>query len=329
MYSNFQNKKVLLRGLLTAIVLALAAKFLSSHYKAPAMLFALLLGLSFHFVYRDLNTRQGIDITADLILKLAVGLLGFRLSFDSLQNIGFYSIFLVFLMVFLTIGFGLVLAKIFKKELTFGILSGGSVAICGASAALAIFSVLPRSPFGDRDMALVVVGVTILSTLAMISYPIIFASLGMNDFASGFIIGASIHDVAQVVGAGYSISDEAGIIATFIKMLRVSLLPLVIIMLIASMNRSGSEKIKLPWFLILFFSLAAIKNLIPIPFLVTQSIGNISSWLLLISIAAIGVKTNLAAVTSVSYVYGVILILETLFLLLLSLGSLHILTFLN
>ena len=116
MFLNFQNRKVLLRGLLTATVLALAAKFLSSHYKAPAMLFALLLGLSFHFVYRDNSTRQGIDLTADFILKLAVGLLGFRLSFDNIQNIGVSSIFLVSSMVFLTIGFGLVLAKIFKKE---------------------------------------------------------------------------------------------------------------------------------------------------------------------------------------------------------------------
>jgi len=327
MLENIWRKKGCFRGFLTAMMIALAAQFLASHYKVPVMLFALLLGLSFHFVYSDKEVRLGIDLTADFFLKLGVGLLGFRLSFENLQDIGLPSIIAVSITVFLTIIFGIFLAKVFRRDTSFGILSGGSVAICGASAAIAICTVLPKTEFRDRDMSLVIVGVTILSTLTMIFYPILFAIFGMTDFAAGFIIGSAIHDVAQVVGAGYSISDEAGIIATFIKMIRVSLLPIVITVLLITINRSATKKITVPWFLILFFILVAIKYLFAIPTLIVDLVEVISSWLLIISIAAIGVRTSLASISSVSYIFGSILILETLFLLFASFACLYIFTF--
>lgn len=315
------------RGIFLATIIGLASKFLGEHYTVPSVLFALLIGLSFHFSYSDKHLRDGIDLTADFLLKLAVGLLGFRLTFANLQSIGLSLITAIVFTVFLTIGFGIILAKIFGKDKDFGILSGGATAICGVSAAIAICSFMPKSKHRNRDMAIVIVGVTVLSTLSMILYPILFKSLGMTDVAAGFVLGASIHDVAQVVGAGYSISDDAGITATFIKMIRVSLLPILIIGLLIRSNRSKGKNIKLPWFLILFFVMAISKNLIAIPKFIDSSIEFISSWLLIISIAAIGVRTSLASVTSVSYVYGAILILETGFLLSISLALLNLLTF--
>ena len=91
--------------------------------------------------------------------------------------------------------------------------------------ALAIALVLP--PCSDREQGtlFVVIAVTVLSTIAMVAYPVLFQAMGLNDLKSGFLIGATIHDVAQVVGEGYLISDEAGVIATFVKMVRVALLP--------------------------------------------------------------------------------------------------------
>ena len=312
------------RGILLATTIGLASKFLGGHYTVPSVLFALLIGLCFHFSYGDKKVKDGIDFTADFLLKLAVGLLGFRLTFSSLQNIGFSAIIVIVFTVFLTISFGIILAKSFGKEKDFGILSGGATAICGVSAAVAICSLMPKSKHRNRDMAIVIVGVTILSTLSMIFYPILFKSFGMTDVAAGFVLGASIHDVAQVVGAGYSISNDAGITATFIKMVRVSLLPLIIIALLIRSNQSKTKNIKLPWFLILFFVMAISKNLFAIPEFIDSSVEFISSWLLIVSIAAIGVRTSLASVTSVSYVYGAILILETVFLLSISLVSINL-----
>src|SRR5208283_3707648 len=107
-----------------------------------------------------------------------------------------------------TILFGLFLARRLGLSPMFGVLSGGSVAICGASAALAIASVLPQDKDRERDTILVVVTVTARSTLAMILYPILATSIGLDHRHAGVFIGGTIHDVAQVVGAGYMISPE-------------------------------------------------------------------------------------------------------------------------
>ena len=90
----------------------------------------------------------------------------------------------------------------------FGLLSGGATAICGASAALALAAALPAHPLKERATLFTVVGVSALSTLAMIVYPMIAHALGLDSRAAGVFLGATIHDVAQVVGAGYSMSQR-------------------------------------------------------------------------------------------------------------------------
>ena len=87
----------------------------------------------------------------------------------------------------------------------------------------------------------------------------------MTERESGYLIGATIHDIAQVVGAGYSVSEEAGIIATFIKMFRISILPLVLIIVMLTFRGAQSQKVNLPWFLIMFITLAFLNNLLSIP----------------------------------------------------------------
>lgn len=194
------------------------------------------------------------------------------------------------------------------------------MAICGASAALAIASVLPARADREQDTLFVVIGVTALSTIAMIAYPILFASLGMSDLQSGFLIGATIHDVAQVVGAGYSISDEAGVIATFVKMVRVALLPVVMLVVMFSFRGAQSQRVTLPWFLVMFIVLAVLANAGVVPQVVIDAIGTLSRWCLVIAISALGVKTSLATIAHVKPSYGVILVVETLFLLAIAIG---------
>jgi uncharacterized membrane protein YadS len=111
----------------------------------------------------------------------------------------------------------------------FGLLSGGATAICGASAAMAISAALPSHPLKERATLFTIIGVSTLSTVAMILYPAITQLMGFDDLHSGIFIGATIHDVAQVVGAGYAISPEAGDTATVVKLMRVAMLLPVII----------------------------------------------------------------------------------------------------
>ena len=189
------------------------------------------------------------------------------------------------------------------------------MAICGASAALAIASVLPPRSDREQDTLFVVFAVTALSTIAMVAYPVFFQAMGLNDIESGFLIRATIHDVAQVVGAGYSINDEAGMIATFVKMVRVALLPVVMLVVMFSFRGAQTQKLALPWFLVMFIALAVLANSGLVPPKVVDVVADLSRWCLVIVISALGVKTSLAKFREVKPSYAAILVIETLFLL--------------
>ena len=307
-------------GIFLACVIAASATFLSEHYGAPVMLFALLIGMAFNFLSTHESCAEGIEFSAKTLLRFGVGLLGLRLSIGDVESIGFTAVAAVVGFTLATLACGALLSFIFGRRMAFGLLAGGSVAICGASAALAITSVLPQRAGRDQDVLFVVIGVTALSTIAMIAYPVLFQGLGLSDLESGFLIGATIHDVAQVVGAGYSISDEAGVIATFVKMLRVALLPVVMIIVMLSFRGAQNQKVTLPWFLVMFIALAVLANTGLIPQAVSDLIKEASRWFLVIAISALGMKTNLATIVGVKPSYGAILVIETLFLLGIALG---------
>lgn len=280
-------------GIALATTIALASSFLAEHYGAPAMLFALLLGMAFNFLNEHPNASAGTAFCSKTLLRIGVALLGLRLTFADVSQLGVTPILGVAGMMVLTILAGVLLARLVGRSTAFGLLTGGSVAICGASAAMAIAAVLPKKYLKEEDVLLTVVGVTAMSTLAMIVYPMLFHALGLADVESGYMIGATIHDVAQVVGAGYSVSDTAGDIATFTKLLRVALLPAVLLAVALVFRKEAGSRVGLPWFVVAFIALMALRNLVPLPDLVLNAVNDASRFLLVIAISALGVKTSL------------------------------------
>lgn len=299
-------------GMMLAVVIAAAATFLSEHYGAPVMLFALLIGMAFHFLSQNATCKPGIEFSARTMLRFGVGLLGLRLSIGDVESIGLGPVLAVVGFALATLACGALMSRILGRRMAFGLLAGGSVAICGA---LAIASVLPPRPDREQDTLFVVIAVTALSTVAMVAYPVLFQAMGLSEIESGFLIGATVHDVAQVVGAGYSISDEAGVIATFVKMLRVAMLPVVMLVVMFSFRGAQTQKLALPWFLVMFVALAVVANTGLLPLSVINLAAELSRWCLVVAISALGVKTNLAKFAEVKPSYSVILIAETLFLL--------------
>lgn len=306
-------------GILASAIVAMAAMFLADHYMAPVMLFALLLGMAFAFLYAE-NGRSapGIDLSARLVLQIGVALLGVRLSFEQIAEFGPTPVILVIASVVTTIGFGVIVGRLLGQRGQFGLISGGSVAICGASAALAIASVLPRSKRLEEDTILVVIGVTTLSTIAMVLYPIGVALLGFDDIHAGYFIGSTIHDVAQVVGAGYSISEQAGNVSTYTKLLRVAmLLPMVLaitIALHALSSRSGKASVPVPWFLLVFALLVGANSVGWIGPELRATMSSTSQWCLVTAISALGMKTSLRDMLNVGFRPIALIIIETLFI---------------
>ncbi|MCF3933214.1 putative sulfate exporter family transporter [Acuticoccus sp. M5D2P5] len=303
------------RGLGLAATIGACAGFLADHYGAPAMLFALLIGIAFHFLHDQPQCAPGIDLASKTVLRLGVALLGFRLHVEDIISMGAGVVLTVCLLLAFTIGAGLVLAPVFGRPRTFGVLTGGAVAICGASAALALAAVLPKSKTLERDTLFTVIAVTTLSTIAMIGYPILFQVLGLGDAEIGFLIGATIHDVAQVVGAGYSVSEVAGNTAALVKLERVALLP-VVLLAVSFMSRGGEAKgISLPWFVIAFAVFVAINSTGIVPLEVEALINTVSRAFLVVAIAALGVKTSLAAMFQLGGGHIGLIVTETLLLL--------------
>jgi len=310
---------VLGQGIAVSVVVAVTAQFLSEHYGAPAMLMALLLGIAFNFLAEEGRCVAGIDFTAKTVLRIGVALLGSRISVELLIGLGANLMLLVVAAILATILFALLGAKLLGRGWRLGLLTGGSVAICGASAAMAIAAVLPRNEHSERNLLFTVLSVTVLSTVAMIVYPIIAHALKLDEQAIGVFLGATIHDVAQVVGAGFSVSEAAGDTATLVKLIRVSMLA-PIVLLFALMFREAHDDMStrktqlVPGFVVAFFILAGLNSAGLIPSVVSQFLGDFSRWALLVAIAAVGMKTDLKTIRDVGGLAIVLIFSETVFI---------------
>jgi uncharacterized integral membrane protein (TIGR00698 family) len=304
-------------GLLAAVIIGLASTFLSDHYGAPVMLFALLIGMAFHFLHEEGRCVAGIEFASRTVLRLGVALLGMRITFEQIGSLGVAPVAMVVVGVSTTIVFGIVLARALQLSRTFGVLSGGAVAICGVAAALAIASALPRTAQSERDTIVAVVSVTALSTIAMIVYPMFVGAIGFDHGDAGVFLGGTIHDVAQVVGAGYMISPETGDIATYVKMLRVAMLLPVVLAIAFVLSRqadAAGEKRRaplLPPFLIAFAALVALNSTGAVPIEVTKGVDNVSRWCLVTAIAALGMKTSFKDLVAVGWRPVGLMIAET------------------
>ena len=306
-------------GLLASLVIAGAAAFLADHYSGPIMLFALLLGMAMNFLSDVDRCKAGISFASRTVLRLGVALLGFRITVGEIVELGWQPVVLVISVVTLTILVSTWAARAMGFKTEFGILSGGATAICGASAAMALSAALPPHERKERATGFTIIGVSTLSTIAMILYPAISNLFGFDDHHAGVFIGATIHDVAQVVGAGYAISPEAGDTATVVKLMRVAmLLPVIVAVGLWARRRGGHGEGErpplLPWFVTAFAVLVVINSVVPIPEFMREAGNSASRWCLVAAISALGIKTHFSEIVEIGWKPVVLMILETLFI---------------
>ncbi|MBL4789900.1 MAG: putative sulfate exporter family transporter, partial [Kordiimonadaceae bacterium] len=237
-----------------------------------------------------------------------------------LAAVGWATGLLVVSGVAVTILGGWAIGRLLGLSPALSILSAGAVAICGASAALAIAAVLPRCEKRDGNLILVVASVTALSTIAMIFYPPLAHLLGLEGTMAGVFFGATIHDIAQVIGAGYAVSDVAGETAVIVKLIRVACLVPVVVMIglffKSERSKSGAD-VKtplLPLFLVGFVILVLVNSMGIIPEAINTGLSDTSRWCLITAVAALGVKTNLSEVFAVGSAPLLALVAQTVLL---------------
>jgi uncharacterized integral membrane protein (TIGR00698 family) len=297
-----------LPGLGLAASLAAAATLVSTLHGGPQLLYALFFGVALNYLSNRALFKPGIEFGARAVLRLGVGLLGARITAEQVLALGWHTAAVVVVAVATTIGFAVLLSQRLGLGRVKGVLAGGSVAICGASAALAIAAVLPKQKDSERFTLMVVVSVTVLSTVAMVLYPLLVRAFHMPPELGGLFLGGTIHDVAQVVGAGYTINPATGDVATIVKLFRVALLVVVVAtvaLVFREENAAGAgdaaggsalsvwrQRLGLiPWFLWLFVAMVVLNSTLGLQGL-APVLGSASRACLVLAIAALGLKTS-------------------------------------
>jgi uncharacterized integral membrane protein (TIGR00698 family) len=300
-------------GLALIIELAadtVAAQATGRRLAVPAAVFALVIGIAAHRIACRPVFQDGVSFCAATLLKVSVAMLGLRIAVGDLSALGAETAILVPASMAMTIAICVAIARWLGCPPEAGAMMGAANAICGASATLAAAAALPSFSGKQTAIVLTVVMANAASTVAMILYPLLAQSLGLSPVATGLMLGASIHDVAQVAGAGLGLSDAAANTAITVKMYRVLLLlPAVIVICWwfrnATADGEGGSRPGIPGFAVAFAGLAVLNGLLladpviashyqPVRKLLIEA----SSVGLLVSIAALGLKTSLPALRS-------------------------------
>ena len=288
-------------GLAVCGTASLAAAWLSEHYQFPIILLGLLVGLSLSFLGQDPRMHRGLDFASRTFLRIGIVVLGFQVTFAQIGALGPVPFMALVVVMAAAFAAALIGARLVGQDRYAGILAGGATAICGASAALALYGVIGKARLSQAQFALTLVGVSLASALAMSIYPVLASELGLNDTQAGFLIGASIHDVAQAIGGGYAFSDAAGSHATIVKLARVALLAPVVALVSLWIGRGDGaaaggpiwRRLALPWFIVAFLATLALNSLIALPTAWTAGLLTLSKGLLLLAVTATAMRSRL------------------------------------
>lgn len=313
-----------LPGLLVTGITALAAAYLAERYGAPIMLMGLLIGLALNFVNADSRLHPGLAFASTTLLRWGIVLVGLQVTFEQIVSLGWAGFLAIAAVTALVMLIGVLTAKVSGLGAAFGTLAGGAVGICGASAALALFSVLGEKRASQAQLTLVLVSVSAASALAMSLYPVIAHTLHLGDRQAGFLMGASIHDVAQALGAGYSYSELAGQTASIVKLTRVALLAPVLAIVAFAFPEEGAPRrdaVGVPWFVLGFLAMTALHSLMALPPQVLTVVPKLTTALLLLAVTATGIRSPLNLLMEQGWRSSLPVIAATLTSFLLALGA--------
>lgn len=292
----------LLPGLALAAALATAALWLAdvplvrNTLHASALLLVILLGMAWKTIAPVPSAVQpGVRLAQRPILRWAVAGLGFRLSVHEILQLGGPALAVVVLSTFAALWFGWRVGERLGLPHKLALLLGVGSSICGASAVVAADSVVQSE---KQDAAIAMGTITLLGTLGIVIYPVVGRAFGMSDALYGLWAGASLHEMAQVVAAGFGVSDEAARIATVVKLARICLLAPVVFWLAWNLRRhheaAGRAKVSVvPWFLVMFVLFAALNSWGGFSKPTLEAIRTADLWLLCVGMAGVGLQSGL------------------------------------
>lgn len=311
----------------------------------PDMVLALIIGVMLFGIASKAVFQPGMVFCVKKLLRWAIGLLGLRVALGDIIELGLGTVVLVIVAMVLTVASAIWLARLLGRSDGFGALAGAANAVCGASATLATATVVPDYKEKAADIAFTVVMANAISTLVMLFYPPLCRWLGLDPLQTGLMLGGTIHDMAQVVGAGYAVSEPVGNTAVVVKLFRVFLLlPAVLMIGWWFVRQAGSTvdadgtvaraKVPMPVFALVFLGLCLLNSLMAANPALAASVqfsaikwwlGEASKWGLLIAIAALGLGTSFGAILQVGWRHAAVFLGATAVILVVMTGGLVLL----
>lgn len=258
------------------------------------MILSILIGILFHnLLGTPRRAKAGVTFTMRRLLRTAIVLLGLQLTLAQVAAVGATGIAVIAVTLAATFVFTKAAGRVLGVERGLAELIGAGTAVCGASAVIACNTVTRAH---DEDVAYAVACVTVFGSLAMFLYPALALPLGLGADHYGLWAGASIHEIAQVVAAGYQQGPAAGEAATVAKLSRVLMLaPLVLSLAAIARARGGQAgaKVPMPWFVLGFVAMMLVASFLPPPPELKSVIVTTTTFLLSMALAAMGLETDL------------------------------------
>lgn len=284
---------------LATVAISLSRSWLTALNLSPLLLGILLGCLLGNSIKLPASLKPGLSFSLKKLLKLGIVLLGLKISLNQLYSIGWQGLLLLSLCVCGCFGFTLLCGRWLGLESKLSLLLAAGTSICGASAIVATESLIEAK---ESDTAYAIGIISLFGSLGMLLYPLAQWLLGLSAQNYGIWVGASLHEVAQVVAAGFAHGEQSGQLASLIKMARVVfLVPLSLGLLAWSLGQqtrqlsSGLEwrKIPIPWFVLGFLGLMLLNSSQLLPAAWIQGLLELDLWLLTLAMVALGLETNL------------------------------------
>jgi uncharacterized integral membrane protein (TIGR00698 family) len=293
---------LLLAGAIAAVGLLAAQSRWAQHAGLSALTLAIIGGiLAGNTIFPVIATpcAAGVDLSKSALLRAGIILFGFRITFQQIAAVGWTGVVIAAAMVTLTYLIAVQIGtRLLGLDRQTSMLIGAGSAICGAAAVIAVEPVVGGQA---HKVCVAVATVVIFGTLSMFLYPLLYAHLGLSAQQYGIFAGSTIHEVAQVVVAGNSISEGAASTAVIEKMLRVMMLAPFLLVLSATQHSSAERaakgrKITIPWFAVLFIAISAVHSMQWVPPKIVSILIQIDTVLLAMAMAALGLRTHIGAV---------------------------------
>ncbi|NOQ29662.1 MAG: putative sulfate exporter family transporter [Helicobacteraceae bacterium] len=302
--------KDILNGLIFVSIFAAAATMIADiSYVKDLGISPLVVGIVMGIFYANTLHNHvprawdaGITFSAKKVLRFAIVFYGFRITFTQIVEVGLDGFLVSLIMLLTTFILGTYLGiKVFKMDRDTSMLTASGAAVCGAAAVLATEPVLKAE---EHKTAVAVSMVVLFGTIAMFLYPALYSAgiFEMSDKEFGIYIGATIHEVAQVVAVASSYSQEVSDDAVIVKMTRVILIAPMLILLglylayeARKKNTTGEKlKVVIPWFAVYFVIVAGFNSFDLIPHTIVNVINEIDTFLLTVAMTALGMGTRFA-----------------------------------